>query len=222
MYEKMIEQLRVGHQAYIVCPLIEESDSLQVDSAEKVYKELSQGVLKDWKVGLLHGKLKADEKDAIMRKFISKEIDVLVSTTVIEVGVDVANATFMAILSADRFGLAQLHQLRGRVGRYIHQGYCCLVLSDSKAPSKRMRAIAQTTDGFELAELDLEIRGPGAIYGLRQHGGLDLRIASLTDTKLIIRARNVVAKFMEKEENLLKYKQIADQVRRASKLTYLN
>jgi ATP-dependent DNA helicase RecG len=222
MYEKMIEQLRIGHQAYIVCPLIEESDSLQVDSAEKVYKELSQGVLKNWKVGLLHGKLKAEEKDVIMRKFISKEIDVLVSTTVIEVGVDVANATFMAILSADRFGLAQLHQLRGRVGRYIHQGYCCLVLSDSKAPSKRMRAIAQTTDGFELAELDLEIRGPGAIYGLRQHGGLDLRIASLTDTKLIIRARNVVAKFMEKEENLLKYKQIADQVRRASKLTYLN
>jgi len=222
MYQKMIAQLRLGHQAYVVCPLIEESDSLLVDSVTKVYKELSNGVLKDWKVGLLHGKLKAEEKDTIMRKFIANEIDVLVSTTVIEVGVDVANATFMAILSADRFGLAQLHQLRGRVGRYVHQGYCYLVLSDSKAPSKRMRAIAQTANGFELAELDFEIRGPGAIYGLRQHGGLDLRVASLSDTRLIVRARTIVSQFMEKEENLLKYKQIADQVRRASKLTYLN
>ena len=222
MYEKIIIQLEAGHQVYIVCPLIEESATLEVDSVEKIHKKLSKGEFKNWRIGLLHGKMKSEEKEQTMQKFINHDIDVLVSTTVIEVGVDVSNAVVMVILSADRFGLAQLHQLRGRVGRDIHKGYCYVVLSDSRAPSKRMRAIAGTTSGFELAELDLEIRGPGAIYGVRQHGGLDLRIATLSDTRLIIKARKLVMKFMENEQNLLKYKQIAAQVLRASKLTYLN
>jgi ATP-dependent DNA helicase RecG len=166
--------------------------------------------------------MKTDEKDSVMRKFINHDLDVLVSTTVIEVGVDVANATVMVIEGADRFGLAQLHQLRGRVGRAEHKGHCYLVMSDSSAPSKRMRAIADTTNGFDLAELDMELRGPGAIYGTRQHGVLDLRIAQLSDTKLIALTRSAVRAFKEKGENLLKYQQVAKKIRRASKLTYLN
>lgn len=222
MYAAVVEQLQAGRQAYIVCPLITESDVLQVASAEKTHKELAQKEFKGWRVGLLHGRMKSDEKDAVMRAFIAHEIDVLVATTVIEVGVDVANATAMIILSADRFGLAQLHQLRGRVGRAQHRGHCYLVLSDSKAPSKRMRAIAGTTNGFELAELDLELRGPGAIYGTRQHGELDLRIAQLTDVILIAKTRSAVKAFAQRGENLVNYKQIAAKVQRASKLTYLN
>jgi ATP-dependent DNA helicase RecG len=157
-----------------------------------------------------------------MQKFANHEIDVLVTTTVIEVGVDVPNATVMAIYSADRFGLAQLHQLRGRVGRAQHKGTCYLVMSDSSAPSKRITAIAQTNDGFKLAELDLNLRGPGAIYGTRQHGLLDLKIAQLTDAKLIAKTRQAVNDFINSGENLLKYKQIAAAVKQASKLTHLN
>jgi ATP-dependent DNA helicase RecG len=205
-----------------VCPLITESEVLQVASAEKTYKELAQKEFKGWRVGLLHGRMKSEEKDAVMRAFSAHELDILVATTVIEVGVDVANATVMVIQAADRFGLAQLHQLRGRVGRAEHRGHCYLVLSDSKAPSRRMRAIAGTTNGFELAELDLEIRGPGAIYGTRQHGALDLRIAQLTDVKLITKTRAGVKSFLDRGENLVQYKQIAASVQRASKLTYLN
>ncbi|MFO0882464.1 MAG: ATP-dependent DNA helicase RecG [Candidatus Saccharimonadales bacterium] len=222
MYEAIDTELKKGRQAYVVCPLITESDVLQVASAEKTYEQLTKKELKGWRVGLLHGRMKSAEKDEIMRQFSNHEIDVLVSTTVIEVGVDVANATVMVILGADRFGLAQLHQLRGRVGRAEHKGHCYLVMTDSKAPSKRMRAIAETTNGFELAELDLEIRGPGAIYGTRQHGALDLRIAQLSDVKLIAKARMGVKMFIESGEDLLKYKQIAASVQRASKLTYLN
>lgn len=222
MYESLIDQLKQGRQAYIVCPLITESEVLQVASAEDTYKKLSQKELKAWRVGLLHGRMKPDEKDATMRAFIAHELDVLVATTVIEVGVDVPNATVMVIQGVDRFGLAQLHQLRGRVGRAQHAGHCYLVLSDSKAPGKRIKALASTTDGFELAELDLALRGPGAIYGARQSGALDLRLVQLSDTVLIAKARSAVQSLREKGENLLKYKQIAARIRRAESLTYLN
>ncbi|MEI6237410.1 MAG: ATP-dependent DNA helicase RecG [Candidatus Saccharibacteria bacterium] len=222
MFEKVNTQLDSGRQAYIVCPLITDSEKLDVVSAEKLYKELKQKQLKKWRVGLLHGRMKTEQKDAAMKDFVDKKIDVMVATTVIEVGVDVANATEMVIYSADRFGLAQLHQLRGRVGRAQHKGHCYLVMSDSANPSKRMQAIATTDNGFKLAELDLEIRGPGAIYGVRQHGMLDLRIAKLTDINLINLARQVVIEFINQKENLLKYKQIAVKIQRATKLTYLN
>lgn len=222
MYQAVINQLQLGRQAYVVCPLITESDVLQVASAEETYSNIAKKELKGWRIGLLHGRMKSAEKDQIMQSFINHDIDVLVATTVIEVGVDVANASAMVIMGADRFGLAQLHQLRGRVGRAQYEGHCYLVMTDSKAPSRRMRAIASTTNGFELAELDLEIRGPGAIYGTRQHGTLDLRIAQLTDVALIAKARTAVRQFIDMKENLLQYKQIAAAVKRASKLTYLN
>lgn len=222
MYAAIEQQLANGRQAYVVCPLITESDVLQTASAEATYESLRKKELKKWRVGLLHGRMKAEEKDAVMRAFAAHELDVLVATTVIEVGVDVSNAAVMVILGADRFGLAQLHQLRGRVGRAEHKGTCYLVMSDSKAPPKRMRAIAGTTDGFALAELDLELRGPGAIYGFRQSGALDLRLVQLSDTKLIAKTRSAVQELRQKGENLLEYKEIAARIVRAESLTYLN
>jgi ATP-dependent DNA helicase RecG len=147
---------------------------------------------------------------------------VLVSTTVIEVGVDVPNDSVMMIQSAERFGLAQLHQLRGRVGRGGHNAYCYLMMSGSEAPSRRLRALESSNDGFRLAELDLELRGPGAIYGQMQHGALDLRVARLTDVHLIAAARKSAAEFIEKGEKLVKYKELADRVRQLRTVTNLN
>src|SRR3569623_3055906 len=149
--------------------------------------------------------MKATEKEQKMQDFLDHRYDILVSTTVIEVGVDVPNSTVMLIVGPERFGLAQIHQLRGRVGRGAHQSYCYLLMSDSKAPSQRLRALETTTDGFWLAELDLELRGPGAIYGTIQHGALDLRVAKLTDTKLIASARKAAQEFIDIKEKLSKY-----------------
>lgn len=222
MYKAVKAQLDKGRQAYVVCPLIAETEKLQAASVETIYKQLKQKELKGYKVGYLHGKLKPDKKEKIMEAFVERKIDILVSTTVIEVGVDISNATVMIIVGADRFGLAQLHQLRGRVGRAEHKGYCYLVMSDSSAPSSRVQAIKNSNDGFKLAELDLEIRGPGAIYGTRQHGILDLKIAKLTDVKLINLTKQATKEFKNKGEGLVQYKQIANRVDLATKLTYLN
>jgi ATP-dependent DNA helicase RecG len=172
---------------FVVCPLIAESASLsEVQtgqtppvSAEQTFERMSKKEFKHRRVALLHGKMKPADKNEIMQHFVDHEIDILVSTTVIEVGVDVPNASIMLIEGAERFGLAQIHQLRGRVGRGGYQGYCYLMTTDSTAPSRRLRALESSTDGFKLAELDLELRGPGAIYGTLQHGELDLRIAKL-------------------------------------------
>jgi ATP-dependent DNA helicase RecG len=223
IYAAIDAEIEQGRQVFVVCPLINESESLQaVHSVGTVHKDLSTGPFKHRKVGLLHGKLPADEKNAIMQDFIDKKLDILVSTTVIEVGVDVHNATIMLIQSADRFGLAQLHQLRGRVGRSDHQGYCYLVLSDSKAPSKRLQIFERNSDGFKLAELDLELRGPGAIYGTFQHGQLDLRVAKLTDVKLIESARQAAREFITKDEKMLYYKHLADRENALRSVTNLN
>jgi ATP-dependent DNA helicase RecG len=170
----------------------------------------------------LHGKLKPAEKQRVMEQFVEQKLDALVSTTVIEVGVDVPNATVMLVESPERFGLAQLHQLRGRVGRSHHQGYCYLMLSDSQAPSRRLRALESSSDGFRLAELDLELRGPGAIYGVMQHGQLDLRIAKLSDTQLIVSARKAAQTLLDEGEELLKYPELMKHVRQLQAVTNLN
>jgi ATP-dependent DNA helicase RecG len=222
LYEKIKQQLDDGRQMFVVCPLITDSTMLQARSVEQVYKEFSEKDFKKYRVGLLHGKMKADDKNAVMEQFVNHELDILVATTVIEVGVDVPNATVMLIEGAERFGLAQVHQLRGRVGRSHHQGYCYLMLSDAKAPSKRLRALANTNDGFALAELDLELRGPGAIYGTFQHGALDLRIAKLTDVKLISRARQTAQQVIDKGENLLEYPELYEHLKALRAITNLN
>lgn len=222
VYAKVREQLDTGRQAFVVTPLIAESESLNVASAEATYERLRKKDFKNYRVGLLHGKMKPTEKNSVMEAFLRHDLDILVSTTVIEVGVDVPNASVMLIEAADRFGLAQIHQLRGRIGRGGHLGYCYLMLSDERAPSPRLRALERTSDGFKLAELDLELRGPGAIYGVMQHGQLDLRIAKLSDIKLIARARQTAQEFIDRKEKLANYPMLQANVRRLRAVTNLN
>lgn len=221
LYEKLEKELKAGRQMFVVTPLIEESSLTPGKSAEITHKQIQKD-FGGYRVGLLHGKLKADQKSAVMQQFIDHELDILVSTTVIEVGVDVPNATVMLLEDADRFGLAQIHQLRGRVGRSGHQGYCYLMMSDSSAPSRRLRALESTNDGFKLAELDLELRGPGAIYGTLQHGALDLRIAKLTDTHMIASARKAAQEFIDKKEDLKRYNHLYNCVMQLRAVTNLN
>jgi ATP-dependent DNA helicase RecG len=232
--EPVIEDIRReldnGRQMFVVCPLIAEQaadddepkSKAKLVSAEQLYEQYQKKEFKSYRVGLLHGKMKAEEKQAVMQQFVDHKLDVLVSTTVIEVGVDVPNASVMMIQSAERFGLAQLHQLRGRIGRGGHAAYCYLMMSDSSAPSRRLRALEASQDGFRLAELDLELRGPGAIYGAKQHGALDLRVAKLTDVALIAAARESAAEFLGRSEDLLQYKVLADRVMRLRTVTNLN
>jgi ATP-dependent DNA helicase RecG len=216
------EQLVLGRQAYVICSLIDENSENELKSVQAEYKKLRTGPFKHRQIGLLHGKLKPAEKDAVMADFASGKTDILVSTTVVEVGVDVPNATVILIEDADRFGLAQLHQLRGRVGRSEQQSYCYLMMSDSKAPSKRLKEIEKSNDGFYLAEVDMKMRGPGEIYGRAQHGDLNLQVATLGDTKLIARAQKEAKAFVESGRDLLQYKQLANQVEKYQRLTKLN
>ena len=168
---KMEMELKQGRQAYVICPLIEESEKLDVQNAVEVFEQLATIFHNRYNVGLLHGRLHPDEKDRVMREFKDGKIHVLVSTTVVEVGVNVPNATYMLIYDADRFGLAQLHQLRGRVGRGEHQSYCVLLANPKTDEGKeRMMSMTETNDGFRLAEKDLELRGPGDLFGKKQSG----------------------------------------------------
>lgn len=222
LYEKVDAEIKSGRQAYVICSLIDENPENEIKSVETEYKKLQNSVFKHRRIGLLHGKMKAEDKDAVMSSFSTGEVDILVSTTVVEVGVDVPNATVMIIENADRFGLSQLHQLRGRVGRSSHQSYCFLVMSDSTKPSQRLKEIEKSNDGFYLAEVDLKLRGPGEIYGRSQHGALNLQIATLSDTKLIARAQKQARAFVESEANLLQYTELAKQVEQYQRLTTLN
>lgn len=200
VYQGLLRQVQGGRQAYIVCPLIEASEALEARSAEKVYEELSQGVLKNVCCALLHGRLKPAEKEAIMADFIAGHTKVLVSTTVIEVGVNVPNATLMVIENAERFGLAQLHQLRGRVGRGSEQSYCVLLTGvDTPEALARLQVVRDSEDGFYLAEKDMEQRGVGQLFGLKQHGLPDLRIADIIrDTETIVEVRKLAQEELAK------------------------
>src|SRR4029079_14235375 len=192
-YLRLRKHLDDGRQAYVVCPLIEQSETRLARAAEAEADRLRRAELKGYRVGLLHGKLKTADRREVMRQFKEGELDVLVATTVIEVGVDVPNATIMIVQEADRFGLAQLHQLRGRVGRGAEQSYCLLISRDklelTDVAKSRLEALVKTTDGFELAEVDLELRGEGQLLGTRQSGWSDLRFTKLrVDRDLIERA----------------------------------
>jgi ATP-dependent DNA helicase RecG len=222
LYALIDEQITQGRQAYVICNLIDSNPENDLKSVEAEYKRLRNSVFKHRSIGLLHGKMTPADKDAVMSRFSEGELDILVSTTVVEVGVDVPNATVMLIEDGDRFGLAQLHQLRGRVGRSEHQSYCYIVPSDSKKPSQRLKEIEKSNDGFYLAEVDLKLRGPGEIYGRAQHGALNLQVATLGDTKLIARAQAEAKRFVASGENLLHYTQLARQVETYQRLTTLN
>jgi ATP-dependent DNA helicase RecG len=219
MYKTIEQELTAGHQLYVICPRI--SDAEDIRSVEAEVNRLKP-YFRKWRIGKLHGKLSPEEKHGVMRSFVTHELDILVSTTVVEVGVDVPNATVMIIENADTFGLAQLHQLRGRVGRSEHQSYCYLVPSSSAKPSQRLRELEKSGDGFYLAERDLELRGPGEIYGRAQHGALNLSVARLSDTRLLKQVRDAAQWMMASELNLVQYKRLLSEVERYRRLTTLN
>lgn len=199
-YDFIRKQVKKGRQIFVICPLIEEKNKeqevrsklfeIERKSVKKEYEKLSKDIFPDLKIAMLHGKISSKEKDAIMSKFKNKEIDIIISTSVVEVGIDIPNASVMVIEDADRFGLSQLHQFRGRVGRGEHQSYC-LLFTNSLSPQtlRRLKYMVEYSDGFKLAEKDLEIRGPGQLSGIIQHGLPDLKIASLTDTIMTNQAR---------------------------------
>jgi ATP-dependent DNA helicase RecG len=201
-YTRLRKHLQEGRQAYVVCPLVSESETIEARAAEAEAERLSRAELRDFRVGCLHGKLPTAERRAVMDAFKRRELDVLVATTVIEVGVDVPNATIMIVQEADRFGLAQLHQLRGRVGRGAEQSYCLLVSRPKEeltdAAQARLEALVRISDGFELAEVDLELRGEGQLLGTRQSGLPDLKFARIgRDRELVAKARRLVAELPE-------------------------
>ena len=222
LYSQVDAEIAKGRQTYIICSLIDENPDNDKKSVEAEYKKLQSTIFRHRQVGLLHGRLSSEEKEAVMRQFATGDLDILVSTTVVEVGVDVPNATVMVIENADQFGLSQLHQLRGRVGRGKHKSYCFLVMTGNDKPSQRLREIEKSQDGFYLAEVDLKLRGPGEIYGRAQHGALNLQIATLADTKLIARARASAEKFINSGENMVQYTHLAHSVERYRRLTTLN
>jgi ATP-dependent DNA helicase RecG len=203
-YRRLTRLLREGRQAYVVCPLIEQSETSRARAAEQEAERLRRAELRGFRVGCLHGKLRPADRRALMAQFNARELDVLVATTVIEVGVDVPNATVMIVQEADRFGLAQLHQLRGRVGRGAEQSYCLLVSRQREeltdAAVRRLEALVETTDGFELAEVDLELRGEGQLLGTRQSGLSDLRFTKLrADRPILERARAAAQELIDVE-----------------------
>lgn len=203
-YQRMRDQMDEGRQVFVVCPIIEESDALGVNSVNEIYSEFVKGPFMAYNIGMLHGKLKQQEKDEVMAKFAAGELDMLVSTTVVEVGVDVPNATVMFIEGAERFGLAQLHQLRGRVGRGEYQSYCYLHPSGdlSDLARRRLQAVVSTQNGFILADKDLELRGPGNIFGTEQSGFETFKLGSFADRDLIFLAKDYAKDMLDEDESL--------------------
>lgn len=202
-YSFIHKQVREGRQAFVICPLIEESEAIDARAAVEEYENLRTQIFPDLRVGLVHGKLRPAEKEGVMESFRAGELDILVATSVIEVGIDVPNATVMLIEGADRFGLAQLHQFRGRVGRGAHQSFCMLLAEKSGSTSdERLQVIEGTQDGFKLAEADLLLRGPGEFFGTKQSGLPDLKVAQLTDVILLEQARHVAETIFARDSKL--------------------
>jgi ATP-dependent DNA helicase RecG len=224
VYNFVRKIIKSGQQAYIVCPLIEESEKMEAESAIALAKRMQEEVFPEFKVGLLHGKMGVGEKEDVMNRFRNREIDILVSTTVIEVGVDVPNATVMVIENAERFGLSQLHQLRGRVGRGQLKSYCILVSDLSSEDAKeRIKIMTKTQNGFEIADADLRLRGPGELDGTRQHGIPDFRVGNLLrDTRLLELAREEALRLLKKDSNLTSYKILEEKVEHSKFVEFLS
>jgi len=218
-------EIKKGKQAFVICPRIESKETInswsEVKAVKEEYEKLSKNIFPNLKVGMLHGKMKTKEKQRIMKGFKNKKINVLVSTSVVEVGIDIQNATIMMIEGAEKFGLAQLHQFRGRIGRGKDQSHCFLFTSSEIKTTKRLQALLKSENGFELAEKDLAIRGPGEISGARQWGIPDLVMASLKDVELIEKTRFWAKQILKQDPNLKKYPLLADKMREFSKRIHL-
>lgn len=217
VYYSLINEIKKGRQVYVVCPLVEESEKLQVESAVETEKNLKEKYFIDFNVGLLHGRMTSKEKDEVMHKFKAGSIDVLVSTTVIEVGVNVPNAAVMVIENADRFGLAQLHQLRGRVGRGPNKSYCILISeAKTEVALERMKIMTSTSDGFIIAEKDMEMRGTGEFFGIRQHGLPELKMADIVrDIDILKETRDLAREIIEKDYlNLEEYSSLRNSIKK--------
>ena len=203
-YDFIKKRIKNGEQAYLICPMVEENDQNNLPSVTSMKTELDKYYNNEIKTAILHGKMKSDEKNKIMAAFEKNEISLLISTTVVEVGVNVPNATVMMVLSADRFGLAQLHQLRGRIGRGEEQGYCIFVnLSDSDEAAKRLEVLNTCNDGFEIAAYDLKLRGPGNFFGIRQSGDMGFKIADIyRDSKQLKMAKTEADRLLSEDRDL--------------------
>lgn len=226
VYEFALKEIAHGRQIYVVCPLVEENEELSINSVEKLYNELSQLYFRDINVGILHGKMQNKLKEDVMNKFKNNEIKVLISTTVIEVGINVPNATVMIIENAERFGLAQLHQLRGRVGRGSFKSYCILVANiKNETVKRRLEIIQKNSDGFKIAEEDLKIRGSGELFGFRQHGESNLILSDLIDDLELLKIANAEAKKLivsNSKEDIEVKNHIFSQFQRTSKFICFN
>jgi len=221
-YDFIAQQIKTGRQAFVICPLIDPSDKLNVKAVTDEYEKLKRDIFPEYKISLLHGKLRGEDKEKIMSDFSAGKTDILVATSVIEVGVDIPNASVMLIEGAERFGLAQLYQFRGRVGRSVYQSYCFLFAQTQTQKTKdRLQALASAKDGFELAEFDLKFRGPGEIYGTAQSGFPEFKIAQLTDANLISLAQKSAQKIIEQSPDLLLFPELKERVKKIIIQTHL-
>jgi ATP-dependent DNA helicase RecG len=231
IYTFIRSEIKKGRQVFVILPLVEESLSesmIDVKAVKEEHNRLSRKIFPKFKLGLLHGKLKAKEKESVMQKFSDKEIDILVSTSVIEVGIDIPNATVMIIENSERFGLTQLHQFRGRVGRGTHQSYCFLFTAKKSVPTAvgtaiptRLRVMEKTNDGFEISEHDLKLRGPGQFFGTLQSGIPDIAMEHLSNVKLIQFARLEAKNILENDPQLKKHPELRDALKKFSKNVHL-
>lgn len=221
-YKFIKEQVAEGRQVFVICPIIDISDKLGVKSVKEEYKKLNELIFKDLKIEMLHGKMKPAEKEKIMQDFLGNKINILVSTSVVEVGVDIPNATIMMIEGADRFGLAQLHQFRGRVGRSNHQSFCFLFTDNQSSKTmQRLQALTKYHDGFALSKIDLKFRGPGEVYGTIQKGFPELKIASLFDYALIKEAKEEVEELLKKDKNLINCPKVKEKTNSLNQLIHM-
>lgn len=222
MWRHVREQIQEGRQVFVVCPLIDPSDKMGAKSVTDVARDLKKGPLSDTRIGILHGRLASHEKEDAIQKFRDGKIDVLVATTVVEVGVDIPNASVMVIMGAERFGLAQLHQLRGRVGRSDIQSYCYLLpeqLSDSS--EARLRAVETIHHGFLLAEKDLELRGPGNVFGNAQSGFPDFQLATAADTQIMKKARDYASGLLVQDPGFQSHPRIQSRIQASFEKVHL-
>jgi ATP-dependent DNA helicase RecG len=221
-YAFIREQVNLGRQVFVICPLVDPSDKLGVKSAEEEHQKLKKIIFPDLDIGKLHGRMKSAEKERVMKDFLGSKTKILVSTTVVEVGVDVPNASVMMIEGAERFGLAQIHQFRGRVGRSAHQSYCFLFANSAAGDAlKRLEALVSCADGLALAKMDLKFRGPGEVYGTEQKGFPELKIASLFDYVLMKQAREQARKLVEIDPALDSWPALKDRLGEWEKRTHL-